>query len=53
MLENRKRAQGLTEYGLILALVAFVALAALVSFGGTLSGNVGSAFSQVANALRP
>ncbi|HNW25627.1 MAG TPA: Flp family type IVb pilin [Candidatus Gastranaerophilaceae bacterium] len=37
----KKTAQSLIEYGLILALVAIVALAVLSKFGGTI-GNVGN-----------
>jgi pilus assembly protein Flp/PilA len=39
--------QGLTEYALILALIAVVALAALTLLGG----NITSALSTVANSL--
>jgi Flp pilus assembly pilin Flp len=37
MLRLRTRAQGLVEYGLIIALVAVIAIAALLLFGGTIS----------------
>ena len=43
---NRQRAQGLVEYGLIIALVAVLAIAGLLLFGpvvgGLLSGVTGS-----------
>jgi Flp pilus assembly pilin Flp len=46
-MENRRRAQGLVEYGLIIALVAVVAIAGLLLFGpqinsmlSTVSGSV-------------
>jgi Flp pilus assembly pilin Flp len=34
---RRRHAQGLVEFGLLLALVAVVALASLILFGGTVS----------------
>jgi Flp pilus assembly pilin Flp len=37
VLSRHRRAQGLVEFGLILALVAVVALASLILFGGTVS----------------
>jgi len=37
VLSRHRRAQGLVEYGLVLALVAVVALASLILFGGTVS----------------
>jgi Flp pilus assembly pilin Flp len=44
MLELRERAQGLVEYGLIIALVAVLAIAGLIIFGpaiATLLSNLG------------
>ncbi len=38
MLELRERAQGLVEYGLIIALVAVLAIAGLIIFGPAVSG---------------
>ena len=37
MVELRKRAQGLVEYGLIIALVAVLAIAGLIIFGPAVS----------------
>jgi Flp pilus assembly pilin Flp len=37
MVELRERAQGLVEYGLIIALVAVLAIAGLIIFGPALS----------------
>ena len=37
MLNNRSRAQGLVEYGLIIALVAVIAIAGLILFGPSVS----------------
>jgi Flp pilus assembly pilin Flp len=37
MLEPRERAQGLIEYGLIIALVAVLAIAGLIIFGPAVS----------------
>ena len=37
MLISRENAQGLVEYGLIIALVAVLAIAALVLFGGAVT----------------
>ncbi len=34
---RRQRAQGLVEFGLLLALIAVVAVASLILFGGTVS----------------
>jgi hypothetical protein len=36
-LDSRRRAQGLVEYGLIIALVAVLAIAAFIIFGPALS----------------
>lgn len=44
---RREQAQGMVEYGLILALVAVVALAALTGIGTQVS----SVFSQISHAL--
>ncbi len=44
----REEGQGLTEYALILALIAIVAIAALTLLGG----KVTSALSTVANSIR-
>jgi Flp pilus assembly pilin Flp len=44
MIELRERAQGLVEYGLIIALVAVLAIAGLIIFGpaiSTLLSNLG------------
>ena len=41
MLELRTRAQGLVEYGLIIALVAVLAIAGLIIFGPALSSLLG------------
>ena len=35
--QTRERAQGLVEYGLIIALVAILAIAGLVIFGATIA----------------
>jgi len=43
----RNRGQGLVEYGLIIALVAVLALAALIVFGPT----VGALLSQVSGSV--
>jgi Flp pilus assembly pilin Flp len=40
MVELRVRAQGLVEYGLIIALVAVLAIAALIIFGPALSSQL-------------
>jgi Flp pilus assembly pilin Flp len=37
MLSLRARSQGLVEYGLIIALVAVIAIAALILFGSSIS----------------
>jgi pilus assembly protein Flp/PilA len=37
IISNRERAQGLVEYGLIIALVAVVAIAGLIVFGPAVS----------------
>ena len=37
MFMHREKAQGLVEYGLIIALVAVIAIAALLLFGGAIS----------------
>jgi Flp pilus assembly pilin Flp len=37
MVERRERAQGLIEYGLIIALVAVLAIAGLIIFGPAVS----------------
>jgi len=37
MLRRSARSQGLVEYGLIIALVAVIAIAALLLFGGAIS----------------
>jgi pilus assembly protein Flp/PilA len=37
MLKNRESAQGLVEYGLIIALVAVLAIAGLIIFGPAVS----------------
>lgn len=39
-LEQREEGQGLIEYGLIIALVAVVAVAALTTLGGGVSGTL-------------
>ena len=38
MLQIREQAQGLVEYGLIIALVAVLAIAGLIIFGPAISG---------------
>ncbi len=43
----RNKAQGLVEYGLIIALVAMLAIAALILFGPT----VGNLLSQVSGSV--
>ena len=40
-LETREEGQGLVEYGLIIALVAVVAVGALTALGGGVSGVLG------------
>jgi len=37
MVHRNERSQGLVEYGLIIALVAVIAIAALLLFGGAIS----------------
>ena len=41
MLELREQAQGLVEYGLIIALVAVLAIAGLIIFGPSVSSLLG------------
>jgi Flp pilus assembly pilin Flp len=38
LIDTRARAQGLVEYGLIIALVAVLAIAGLIIFGPAVSG---------------
>jgi Flp pilus assembly pilin Flp len=45
---RRQAAQGLVEFGLLLALVAVVAIAGLVVFGGTVSSMMSSLSATVA-----
>ena len=40
-LQTREEGQGLAEYGLILALIAVVCIAALTALGGGISGILG------------
>ena len=47
IVEKAEEGQGLAEYGLILALVAVVAIAALTGLGGAIKNTLGS----VTNAL--
>ena len=47
MITRREQAQGLVEYGLIIALVAVLAIAGLVIFGPAVS----SLLSQVAGSV--
>ncbi|MCC6381995.1 MAG: Flp family type IVb pilin [Dehalococcoidia bacterium] len=41
-LKSKEEGQGLAEYGLILALVAVVAIGALTALGGGISGTLGT-----------
>lgn len=45
--DRREAGQGLVEYGLIIALVAVVAIAALVLLGGNIIGALGSAAASI------
>jgi Flp pilus assembly pilin Flp len=47
----KARAQGLTEYGLILTFVAFVAIVGLTVFGDALGDQIGSLLSGVATSV--
>ena len=47
MVERRERAQGLVEYGLIIALVAVLAIAGLIIFGPAVSGLLSQLGSSV------
>jgi Flp pilus assembly pilin Flp len=47
----RARAQGLTEYGLILTLVAFVAIVGLTMFGGALGDQLTSMLSGLGTSV--
>jgi pilus assembly protein Flp/PilA len=47
MLTLRERAQGLVEYGLIIALVAILAIAGLVIFGPAVSSLLSSVGASV------
>jgi pilus assembly protein Flp/PilA len=47
VLGREEEGQALTEYGLILALIAVVAIAALVAIGGAVSGTL----DDIASAL--
>jgi pilus assembly protein Flp/PilA len=42
LLDHRERSQGLVEYGLIIALVAVIAIAALILFGSSISALLSS-----------
>ena len=48
---NRGSAQGLVEYSLIIALVAVLALAGLVAFGGGLGGDLTTMFASLAGSV--
>jgi Flp pilus assembly pilin Flp len=43
----KARAQGLVEYGLLLTLLAFVAIVGLTLFGGNLGNQLGSVLSDL------
>ena len=45
------RAQGLTEYGLILTFVAFVAIVGLTMFGNALGDQIGSLLSSLGTSV--
>ena len=47
----KARAQGLTEYGLILTLVAFVAIVALTMFGQGLGDQLASLLSSLGTSV--
>jgi Flp pilus assembly pilin Flp len=47
----KARAQGLTEYGLILTLVAFVAIVALTMFGQGLGEQLASLLSSLGTSV--
>jgi Flp pilus assembly pilin Flp len=47
VLTRRQAAQGLVEYGVILALVAVVSIAGLIVFGGTVSQLISTLSSTV------
>ena len=48
---QRQQAQSLAEFGLLLALVAVVAIAGLIIFGGTVSSMMSSLSHTVASNL--
>ena len=48
---SRQRAQGLTEYGLILAFTTFVAIVGLTLFGGALGDQLGSLLSNLGTSV--
>ena len=48
---TREPAQGLTEYGIILALVAVVAIAGLVAFGGGLGAELNSLLTNLGGSI--
>ena len=50
---RRNRGQGLSEYGLVLGLIAVIAIAALASTGDATSGILGSVSGAVAAASNP
>ena len=49
----RRRGQGLSEYGLVLGLVAVVAITALSSTGGAVSGLIGQIAGAVSAGSNP
>ena len=49
--EAHPTAQGLTEYALILSLVAMTALAGLAIFGGGLGGTITTMLSDLSNSV--
>lgn len=46
-LQTREEGQGLAEYGLILALIAVVCIAALTALGGGVAATLGSITGQL------
>jgi Flp pilus assembly pilin Flp len=50
---RREAAQGLVEFGLLLALVAVVAIAGLLIFGGTVSSMMSTLSATVAANVSP